>query len=405
VKADNISMPPIIQNDTAERIRVLFVLGSLQAGGSERQVLQILKLLDRSRFQPLLYVVYRAGHLLTELPADVPLFSFADHFTESRLRLPGWISLRQALDLARTLRRERVDVVCDRNFDMSLLSMAASWRRFTPRVCVVSSDPTRDVPARAGRFLTLKKRLVRLAYQQAHRVVAVSAGVRATVCDFYQLPERQVVTIYNLFDLQRINSLATAFRPAMSSTQFHLVAVGRLQAEKGIRYLVDAVADVVHRRGRQQIALWIVGDGPEAGELRAQVQAAQLDKHVRFTGYQANPLPYIRCADLLCLPSLYEGMPNALAEAMACGTPVLATDCPSGPRELLHDGECGTLVPPADVRALADAIEDAVLRPAAWRVRTSLARQRLERNFAADVGIARYQALLAEACGGQIAGA
>ena len=89
-------------------------------------------------------------------------------------------------------------------------------------------------------------------------------------------------------------------------------------------------------------------------------------------------------------------MPNALAEAMACGTPVLATDCPSGPREMLAGGRFGRLVPPADPAALAEAIADAVTHHDQWRILTGPARRHVESQYAAEIGIPRYEKLLAQ---------
>ena len=120
-------------------------------------------------------------------------------------------------------------------------------------------------------------------------------------------------------------------------------------------------------RGLRQLHLRILGTGPLETDLQSYIARQGLEQHVTLAGFRANPLPYFRQADLFCLSSLYEGMPNALVEAMLCRVPVLATDCPSGPREILQDGRYGRLVSPADTRALADAIEDAVLHPEEWR--------------------------------------
>ena len=379
-----------------DRIRVLFLLGSLGGGGSERQVLQILQRLDRAIFQPLLYAVYREGELLESVPHDVPLHCYWDRHSFPRLRFPGRIALQQSLDLARVLRRERVDVLCERNFEMTLLAAGACWFRPTPRVAVVSADPTLDVPLRSRRFATLKHRFLRQAYRAADRVVAVSNGVRQSVCQYYGLPPERVVTLYNAIDLQRIDQQAEAFQPPFEEGRFHVVSVGGLRPEKGLNVLIDALHLAVHERGLGDLRLWILGTGPLEGELRAQVRTRRLEAHVSWAGFQPNPLPYVRHAHLFCLPSLYEGLPNALAEAMACRTPVLATDCPSGPREMLAGGQYGRLVPPADPAALAEAIADAVTHHNQWRMLTGPARQHVESQYSSEIGIPRYEKLLAE---------
>jgi glycosyltransferase involved in cell wall biosynthesis len=360
-------------------IRVLFVLGSLWAGGSERQVIETLKALDRRRFRPLLYVMYGDGDLRGELPADVPLYCYWERHRFPRFNLPGMIRRRQSLDLAGVLESERVDVVCDRNFEMTLLAAAACYRRPTPRISVISSDPQRDLAENAGRYRAIKRRYLQRAYRAASRVVAVSQGVAAAARDYYGLSAAQLVTIHNFVDPERVADRADEFTPPFDPSRFHLV-----------------VNQLVHGRGMRQLMLWIVGRGPLRDELQAQVQAKNLQEHVQLTGFQSNPLPYLKRAQLFCLPSLYEGMPNVLVEAMLCGTPVLASDCPSGPAEILEGGRHGGLVPPGDPSALAEAIADAVTNYAAWQSRTAAARSHAATHYCLRAGVSAIEELLDE---------
>ena len=337
----------VAEPDVAERIRVLFLLGSLHSGGSERQIIELLRRLDRAVFQPLLYTIYREGALLEQVPDDVPVHSYWDRFAFPRFNFPGRIWLHQCRDLGAVLRRERVDRVVRPQLPHEL---AGGWslRCRAPPPASPSSVPIPPVICRStpGAAWSLKRRLLRRVYRSADRVVAVSEGVRESICRYYELPARHVVTIHNLFDVRRLDELSVACFPRMPGDRFHVVTVARLETVKGINYLIEAVSELVHRRGASQILLWIIGDGPLRDELQAQVGSTALENHVRFEGFQPNPLPYVRNAQLHCLPSLFEGMPNALAEAMACGTPVLASDCPSGPREMLCDGRLGHSFPP-----------------------------------------------------------
>ncbi|MGE0759323.1 MAG: glycosyltransferase [Pirellulaceae bacterium] len=376
------------------RVSVLFLLGTLASGGSERQVVETLKAIDRRRFRPVLYSVYREGDLWAEVPADVPLHSYWDQHTPPWINLPGTILRRQARHLRSVLHRESIEVVCERNFAMTLLSARAVGSR-VPRIAFIGSDPQRDLAQNAGRFGWLKKRYLGRAYRAAHCVVCVSDGVAQAASAFYGL--QQVSTIHNFVDLERIARLAAEYRPPYEPERFHVVVVGRLHAAKGHTVLLAAVDELVHRRNGGRVVVWLVGRGPLQTELERQVKQYRLEDHVRFVGHQPNPLPYMRDASLLCLPSLYEGLPNVLVEAMACGTPVLATDCQSGPAEILLDGKLGALVPVGDATALAAGLADAMAHHGTWTARTAAARQHIVEHYSLEAGMAAIETLITSA--------
>lgn len=378
--------------------RVLCVIGSMEVGGSERQTIGLLTHLDRARFQPLLYTVYREGPLLDEVPNDVPVFSFWAGRRPPRWYWPGRIHRMQVRHLADVARNQRADLVLDRTIHATLVAGPASWRAGLPEISVVVSHPQDDLRM-AGRFLRPKRRLLRRAYGRAARVVAVSDDLRREVIRCYGLSEQQVAVVRNWIDLARVDRLAEEEAPALSPGAFHVVQVGRLQREKGQHVLIEAVADLVLRRNRTALAVHLVGEGRDQRLLKQLVAERGLQEHVHFWGRQANPLTLVRQAHLFCLPSLYEGLPNALLEAMACRTPVLATDCPTGPREILDGGRFGRLVPPAHPAALADAIEDAMLNHGQWRGKVEAARRHVEEQYGPERPLALLESLMLEAVG------
>lgn len=132
-----------------------------------------------------------------------------------------------------------------------------------------------------------------------------------------------------------------------------VLGVGRLVEQKGFDVLIAAVAQV---RRDQRVRLMILGQGPLRSKLIAQAEAAGLGQDIFFAGFQENPFAYMSRANIFALTSRWEGSPNVLLEAMATGTPVVACDCPSGPREILVDKSLGTLVAVDDVDALTTAI-------------------------------------------------
>ncbi len=378
-------------------LRVLFAIGEMAGGGSQRQLIGILQRLDRARFVPHLYLVSAGGELLPEVPPDVPVHVFTRHWRPPLLRFPGQAHWARIRDLARVIRERQIDVVYDRTYHMTLTAAGATRRAPAARVSVIVTDPKQDFETNNERFAGLKRLLLRRAYHSADRVVAVSEGVRQAAIGHYRLPPERIATLYNFFDIERIDRQMQEPLPPNEQKQpgrFEIVAAGRLYAQKGYADLLATIRELVHERGQGQIHLRILGSGPLEPELRDTIARHSLQRHVTLAGFRKNPLPYFRQADLFCLPSLYEGMPNALVEAMLCRVPVLASDCPSGPREILQAGRFGRLVPPSDWRALAGAIEEAIREPDAWRSLVQPARLHIEQEFSPEAGIDKLQTLL-----------
>jgi glycosyltransferase involved in cell wall biosynthesis len=380
-----------------DKLRVLFAIGSMGGGGAERQVIHYLRHLDRQRFVPLLYLLEGRGELLSEVPADVAMFAFDRRQTSPDGYFPGRIRRRQIADLAQVLREQAADVMCAVTFHMTLIASGARRRRSTPWLAVEMADPRRDFPGQVTRFRWLKRRLLARAYRAADRCVAVSHGVRDGLQQYHGVPGERIAVLPNFIDVAEVDRLAQTPPPDWPNAAFHVVSVGRLHPQKGQRFLLEAVARLVAQGGRQRLRVHLLGQGPLEMELRRFVRDHRLESHVEFAGFQDNPIAWIKRADLFCLPSLYEGLPLALLEAMACGVPVLATDCPSGPREVLDGGRYGRLVPPGEVDALAAAIADAMDQPQAWQTLTPAARQRVEMEYGILTGIARLENLLREA--------
>lgn len=379
------------------KIRVLCAAGSMGGGGSERQMLNLLTHLDRSRFEPLLYLVYRTGELLAEVPQDVPIVAFWDHHRYPRWNYPGRIHGMHVRHLCQVLRQQQIDVVYDRALVTTLVTGPATRYAKLPRLSTIVADPRRDLEEGGGRFIFWKRRLLRRAYQQAWRVITVSEDLRQRAIAYYRLDPQRTVAVNNPIDLDRVARLAAQECPVFSPDRFHIVCAGRLQPQKGYTYLLEAIEELVHHRGHRAVEVHLLGQGPQEHLLKQFVERCKLREHVVFEGFQQNPFPCFRAADLVCLPSIYEGMPNVLLEAMSCGTPVLATDCPSGPREVLDGGRYGQLVPPANSQALADAIQDAVTDYEAWQQRAVAAVDWLTQRFRLEDAIDHLQRLLIDA--------
>lgn len=173
----------------------------------------------------------------------------------------------------------------------------------------------------------------RLTYPLADRVIAVSNGVRTDLVSKFGVKRERVQTIYNPYDLERIR------RDALAAAEFELpqrfiVSAGRLVKRKGFDDLLDAYA-----KTKANLPLCILGEGAERDRLAARIRAMGLEGRIQLLGYARNPFAVLGRAEMFVSPSHCEGFPNAIAEAMVLGVPVVSTDCPSGPAELLDEVE------------------------------------------------------------------
>jgi len=220
----------------------------------------------------------------------------------------------------------------------------------------------RDVTARAlldpgwkERFLFF---IMHWVYPAAQQVAAVSEGAARSLASTLELPLHRVAVLPNSVDVARLKQ--SAEKPATHPWLLEddgrplVSAVGRLVPVKGFIDLLHAFS---HLREKRDARLIIIGEGPQRHELEELRDRLGLADVVDFHGYMPDPVSIVGGADVFVLSSHSEGQGIVLLEAMAAGTPIVATDCPSGPRELLQDGEAGLLVPVGDPEAMADAID------------------------------------------------
>lgn len=380
------------------RTRVLFCICEMTAGGSQRQMLNILERLDRSRFEPHLFLISPHGQLLNDVPDDVETH-IAHRPGSARNLLKSVFAHRHRVnDLVRLLRKKQVDVIYDRTYHMTLIAGGATQKHRVPRASVIVTDPELDFETNPERLRWLKRRMLRKAYHSADAVVAVSDGVRQAAIQYYGILESRIETIWNSFDVEQLERRSHELLPSALQRRpgrFRIVSAGRLHEQKGFDVLIEAARQLVFERKQSHIEFIIAGTGEQENRLRSLIARHGLADHVTLAGFQSNPLPLFRSADLFCLSSRYEGMPNVLIEAMCCDVPVLATDCPSGPRDILQD-RFGRLIPSDDAAALAEAVREIVSSPDVARSLVPAAREFVRTTFGIQSGVAQVEALLLE---------
>lgn len=380
------------------RLRVLFSVGSLGGGGSERRLLDLLHHLDRQQFEPQVYLMEHRGELLSELPADVSVAYWHD----ANIRQSwGWRAIgklapatTRALHLALHLGQHPADLVVGWNLQSAYEAVWAARCRHVPLIACSLVEPTADLQTAFAGDPRAKQRAT-WTYQHAARVLANSHDLQHQIQQFYHLPAERVVAIPNLRDFERLDRLAAVPHTLPPATGPRLISVGRLHPQKGYPDLLRAMS-LLPELGCPGCTLEIFGQGPQQAELEQLITDANLQHSVRLGGYVANPYPYVRSADLFVLASHYEGLPNVLLEALALGTPVVATDCPTGPREILDHGRWGRLTPVGDAESLANSIAASLHDLPGARQTARAASAAIRRQHDIQTGVRRFEALFVD---------
>ncbi|MDD2880613.1 MAG: glycosyltransferase [Rhodoferax sp.] len=339
--------------DQTATCHVLVYVPNLRTGGGEISMLRLAEGFAAAGLQVDLVVNSLAGSEL-EVSKNVTLFDLSCGGTVAAV----W-------QLAKLLRQRRPDFLLSAFPHTNVAAVASRVLSREDCACVVTEHAPLSLQIEQQGTLRyrLLPPLVRWAYRRAHAVVAVSGGVRD---DLQHLLGPSVAPQVISNPVLSANYEAEMALPPTDhwlrdeSLQV-VLSVGRLSPEKGLVTLVHAFAKI--HRYHPSARLLLAGEGPDRQRLESLVAELELSDVVRLPGRTATPLAWMRHAAVFVLASQYEGFGNVLVEAMACGTPVVSTDCPVGPREILEGGRLGTLVPVGDVAAMAIAIADVLANP------------------------------------------
>jgi len=340
--------------------RLSIFTANMDGGGAERAMLKLAGGIAARGFEVDLVLSRAEGHYLAEVPPEVRIVD-----------LGAGRVLASLPRLVRYLRRERPSAMLT---SLNYVNVVGIWARWAARVktrLVVNEQNTFSLETRhSPRFRhRLLPALTKVFYPWADGIVAVSRGAADDLARTAGLTSERITVVHNPIVTPELREMASApvdhpwFRPGHAPV---VVAVGRLAPQKDFASLIRAFAQV---RRQRDARLLILGEGPERADLEALTADLDLASHVQLPGWVRNPYPSMAAAQAFVLSSRWEGLPSVLIEALYCGVPVVATDCPSGPTEILDCGRHGLLVPVGDVDALSrgivSALDGRVPRPTA----------------------------------------
>ncbi len=353
----------------------------LGRGGLERQLLQTIHRLPADRFRHVLVIRGRdAGSIPREIPDPKNIRVIADA-TRDRDRL--WFRR-----LAAILRDEGCDAVHVRG--TSMLTDAVLAARRVGGLPVAFSFHGFERPTRS--FGIIRRTVLQASLRRCAAWWAVSRSAAASVAKTLRIDADRFEVLPNGVDTERFVPTARRYTIRrelnLPADRRVILTVANLKPVKGHRVLFDALAGLRSFAGR--VTLVLVGADYLDGSLRQMAETELPEFDIRFAGRHDDVLPWLQTADLFVLPSLYEGLSNALLEAMACGVPVIATDVGGNP-EVIEHGRTGLLVPPGDAVELATALryllEDDDLRA----LLGGMARTHVRRHYSAEAATRCYE--------------
>lgn len=326
--------------------KVVFFMHRFAGGGAERVTILLANELVTRGYDVSFWVRYDDGPFrgdVDERVSVVPLSRYG--------RVDSSVGL--LLALRKAMKKSTPQALFSISLGMStfaLLAKLMSFRSFR-LIPVIHNTMSRTT----DHGLRVKLQLMRMLDFLVYRTVVVSKSAKQDYLAVAKVPAGKVVAIYNPVVSEKLFRMAEQepSHPWLKDSIPVLVAAGRLEPQKNYPLMLDALRIVA---GKRPVHLIILGEGSLRESLETQAKKLDIDGIVDFHGFDDNPYGYFSHSSCFVMSSDYEGLPTVMIEALACGCPVVSTDCPSGPREILDDGKYGKLVPMHDAEALADAM-------------------------------------------------
>ena len=329
----------------------------LGGGGAERVMTDLASSFAEAGHDVQLCVHGPDNPYAAELSPKATLLTLTTSDTIRKLRLRTPLSFIRLLFF---IRKYKPDVVFTTGAGHGLQLPLLRWLSFSSFTTVLRETNTLSSQKKksANPITRLIIYLTKFLYPLNDYVVATSEGVEADLLTLIPAVKGRVIRIANPVDTEKLRLKSSGpLTDTYLSDKSYILAVGRLVPQKGFDVLIHAWAEIYKKHPYKLV---ILGEGAERQALLALAKSYGLEDSLIMPGFEQNPFAYMACAKLFVLSSYHEGLPNVLLQALACGCPVVSTDCPSGPSEILQNGRLAPLVPVGDARALAGGMLDAL---------------------------------------------
>ncbi|MFQ5822508.1 MAG: glycosyltransferase [bacterium] len=361
----------------AKKITLLQVVNGLAAGGGELKLLELLKNLGPQKYNIVIASVGQGGVLEQDFrQLGYPLFIFNKKHR---------FDVTLIWQLVKLIKRYKVDIVMTTLFYADVIGAIAAW---LARVNAVISWEVFTAPQQRRHSL-----VYRIVQRNFTKVVSVSEAIARIVINERGVPAEKVVTIHYGVDTEKYkinHHLNKRAELGIGEKEIILGTVARLTEQKGHRYLIEAAPDIIAKF--PNVRFVFVGGGPLEYELKRQIQDLGIKNYIIFLGVRKDVVELLNTFDVFVLPSLYEGLPNVVLEAMACGKPIVATSVDGTPEAVIH-GETGYLVEPQNPTGLSEAVINLLNQPDQIILFGENSRRRAENYFSLNRQIKQFKNL------------
>lgn len=307
----------------------MFIIPALTGGGAERVITSILKYINREKFEPILVLIKKVGPFIEDVPPDIQLIDLKCSSTKSSF-----------LKIIRVIRTEKPHILMSTLGHLNLL--IALLKPFLPKdiFYIARESNIISLHNKNEKYPLLFNFLFKSVYKNFDRIICQSISMKDDLVKEFRIPERIIEVINNPVDFDKIEKLKSAnVQCSINSSKINFLAAGRLTEQKGFPRLLKAFSMTRNINNH----LIIIGEGEEYYKLSKLVKKYNLDGRVEFVAFQKNPFTFMSQAHCLLMTSHYEGLPNVVLEANACGTPVIGFSTP-GVVDVIEEGINGWLI-------------------------------------------------------------
>jgi glycosyltransferase involved in cell wall biosynthesis len=330
--------------------KIMFFIPYLVGGGAQRVVVNLLKGINKEKFKLLIVVVDKNGYFSKAIPKDVEV-----------VELNSKRALTSIGCLRKTIKKYEPDVFLS-NLDYANIvsTVACIFLKNKPKLILTEHlNYSRSIQNKNTFKKLIFSKLLKFSYKRADRIVTVSKGITNDLITYLNLESYRdkFITIYNpIVDDELLTKKNEEINDVWLNDEglFNIIGVGRLSEQKDFKTLLKAF--LIIKKQFNFVRLLLLGEGELREELENTIKELGIKESVRLVGFVDNPYAFMRKADVFVLSSKYEGFGNVIVEAMACATPVVSTNCPSGPSEIIKDDACGLLCEVENEQDLAEKI-------------------------------------------------